>query len=107
MVARRFRRPDPGWLRANADHPAAGDDWVEAAAMLVDARRAGELAPKPPLARRGGGLRDVWERKTVLGREDRTLAGAVALAVVVPLRAGGRYARWVRMVRSIATPPAL
>lgn len=108
VAARRFRRPDPGWLRDNYFHPAADDDWVDAAALLVDARRAGKLAPKQPLARRGGALRDVWERKTVLGGEDRTLAGAVALVVGVPLRAGVRLmrrARRVWRVRSIAAPP--
>lgn len=100
VVQRRFRRPDARWMDDNYFHDPSEDDWSAALADLVEARRAGALAPKSPLARRGGALRDVWERKSVLGSEDRSLRGFVALAVAVPARAGLRLFHRAR--RSIA-----
>lgn len=93
VVARRFRRPDDAWLDDNYFHDRSADDWVERTDRLIEARRAGLLAPREPLARRGGVLRDVWERKSALGREDRSIQGFVALAVGVPARAAVRLAR--------------
>ncbi|MGN8551749.1 UNVERIFIED_CONTAM: hypothetical protein OHV15_04070 [Microbacterium sp. SLM126] len=96
VVARRFRRPAADWLDDNYFHDPADDDWIMRAERLIEARAAGLLAPRVPLARRGGALRDVWERKTVLGRQDRSPHGFVALAVGVPARA---TVRWVRRAR--------
>ena len=96
VVARRFRRPAGPWLDDNYFHPAADDDWTDRAAELIEARRRGALAAKPPLPRRGGALRDVWERKTVLGREDRTLVGGVALLIGMPLRSAARLIQRMR-----------
>lgn len=93
VVARRFRRPETGWLDENYFHDASADDWTDRVDRLIEARTAGLLAPRPPLSRRGGWLRDVWERKTVLGSQDRSIHGLVALAVGVPARAA---VRWVR-----------
>lgn len=87
VVARRFRRPDPEWVHDNYLHDPADDDWAARVAELVALRRAGTLPARPPLTRRGGRLRDVWERKRVLGPMDRTFAGAVALVIGAPLRA--------------------
>lgn len=99
VVARRFRHPDAGWLEDNYFHDAAEDDWADALGGLVDARRAGELEPKAPLARRGGALRDVWERKSVLGAQDRSIRGMAALAIGVPVRELVRLAQRARGTR--------
>ncbi|MFE7844686.1 DUF6716 putative glycosyltransferase [Microbacterium sp. NPDC057407] len=102
VVHRRFRRPDARWMDDNYFHDPAQDDWSAALADLVEARRAGSLPSKPPLARRGGALRDVWERKSVLGAEDRSLRGFVALAVAVPARAGLRLVHRLRRRSAVA-----
>lgn len=96
VVARRYRRADAAWLEDNYFHDPAADDWTARAAELIDARRAGTLTAKQPLSRRGGAFRDVWERKNVLGDQDRTIAGAVALTVGVPLRAAVRAKTRIR-----------
>ncbi|MCW3494708.1 DUF6716 putative glycosyltransferase [Microbacterium sp. SSM24] len=101
VVARRFRHPEPEWLDDNYFHDPAEDDWTVRAARLIDARAAGLLTPRAPLARRGGVLRDVWERKSVLGRQDRSIQGFVALAVGVPARAA---VRWVRRFATVREP---
>ena len=42
--------------------------------------------PARPIPRpRGGALHAAWQRKSVLGAEDHTLAGAVAMTVATPL----------------------
>ncbi|WOF23320.1 hypothetical protein N8K70_01215 [Microbacterium betulae] len=107
-VARReFRSPDPRWLRDNYLHDPAEDDWAERLAALVSLRRRGELPVTPPLARRGGRLRDAWERKRVLGRHDRTASGTVALVIGAPARGVVRMAQRVRRVlRSRAEAPS-
>lgn len=87
VVARRFRHPHPSWIRDNYLHDASDDDWAHVVADLVARRRAESLPPRPPFARPGGRLRDVWERKRVLGPLDRTFAGHAALVVGLPLRA--------------------
>lgn len=96
VVARRFRHPDPGWMRDNYLHDPADDDWAETLEALVRRRRAGALPPRTPPARRGGALRDAWDRKRVLGPLDTSAAGAVAYAVGVPLRTGVRLGTRVR-----------
>lgn len=86
VIRREFRHPAPEWLQDNYFHDPAQDDWVEQTGQLVVLRRAGALAPKAPRERRGGMVRDAWERKLALGRKDPSLSGAVVYAVVVPLR---------------------
>ena len=90
VVDRRFRHPREGWQEDNYFHDPSADDWSARAERLIEARSAGLLAPRAPLRRRGGALRDVWERKSVLGRQDRSIRGFAALAVGVPLRAAVR-----------------
>lgn len=96
VVARRFRHPDPEWLDENYFHPPDADDWTDAVAALIAARASGALPARAPLARRGGALRDAWERKVALGRSDTSASGAVAYAVGVPLRAAVRVASRAR-----------
>ncbi|WP_194408735.1 DUF6716 putative glycosyltransferase [Microbacterium cremeum] len=103
VVARRFRHPDPEWLDDNYFHPPHADDWEDRLAQLVSLRRADALAPRAPFARRGGALRDAWERKTALGADDASAAGAVAYAIGMPLRTvvrmlqrSRRALRWAR-----------
>ena len=83
---REFRLPPREWLARNYFHDPAQDDWVCQVGQLVALRRAGALPPKPARVRRGGRARDVWERKLALGRKDRSIAGAAAYVIVVPLR---------------------
>lgn len=96
VVARRFRHPDPEWLDDNYFHDPAEDDWADLVEELVTARRAGMLPGRAAFARRGGALRDAWERKVALGRSDTSPAGAVALVIGVPLRALARLAGRLR-----------
>lgn len=100
VVARRFRHPEPSWLRENYFHPAADDDFGILLQELVARRREGRLAPKPALRRAGGRLREAWDRKLVLGDRDRTLAGAVAWTIGMPLRPAVRA---LHRARSLAT----
>lgn len=101
VVARRFRHPDAQWRNDNYFHDSSEDDWMSLAAQLIDARRAGTLAPKAPLARRGGALRDVWERKSVLGAEDRSVRGFIALLIGIPARAAVRLGYKIRGARIV------
>lgn len=96
VIARRFRTPDAAWQEDNYFHDAAADDWDARLGRLIEAREAGLLPPRTPLARRGGTLRDAWERRTALGAHDRSVSGALALAIGVPARAALRGARRVR-----------
>ncbi|MGW9586435.1 DUF6716 putative glycosyltransferase [Microbacterium sp. NPDC055455] len=96
VVARRFRHPDPEWLDDNYFHDPAEDDWTDRVEELVAARRAGMLPGRAAFARRGGALRDAWERKVALGRSDTSPVGAVALVIGVPLRALARLAGRLR-----------
>ncbi len=86
VVQRDFRLPPTAWLVHNYFHDPAEEDWIAEIAQLVELRRAGELPPKPGRMRRGGRVRDVWERRLALGRRDRSLAGAIVWAVGVPSR---------------------
>ncbi|GGM58692.1 DUF6716 putative glycosyltransferase [Microbacterium saperdae] len=85
VVAGRFRHPHPDWLRDNYFHPASDSTWWERVEQLVALRRAGALPPKRVPAARGGAMHDAWHRASVLGAEDRTVRGAAALAVGVPI----------------------
>lgn len=110
VVARRFRHPDPGWLEDNYFHPSHADDWQDQLEGLVALRRAGALVPRPPFARRGGALRDAWERKVALGSDDTSAAGALAYAIGMPLRSVvrtmQRARRAIRAVRAVRTSSA-
>jgi len=96
VIARRFRHPAPGWLTQNYFHDAEDATWWDDVAELVAQRRAGRLPARVQPARTGGALRVAWERKTVLGHEDRSLAGIVALAVGIPLRTAILVRRWLK-----------
>jgi len=104
VVARRFRHPDPEWLEDNYFHPPADDDWTATMARLVARRADGTLPPRAPLARRGGPVRDAWERRIALGRSDTSVAGTVAYAIGVPSRAAVRFVTRAR--RSLSRPTA-
>ncbi|MFF3027238.1 DUF6716 putative glycosyltransferase [Microbacterium sp. NPDC057944] len=84
VVAGRFRHPHPDWLRDNYFHPEIESTWWERVEELVVRRREGSLPARRVPAARGGALHEAWHRASVLGRDDRTLAGRVALAVGVP-----------------------
>lgn len=85
VVARRFRHPDPAWLDENYFHDPAASTWWARVEELVTQRRRGELPARRVPAPRGGALHAAWHRKAVLGAEDRTASGAVALALGTPL----------------------
>ncbi|MFB7890852.1 DUF6716 putative glycosyltransferase [Microbacterium sp. NPDC056044] len=96
VVARRFRHPDPEWLDENYFHAPEADDWTGHVEALLAQRSAGRLPARAAPARRGGALRDAWERKVALGSSDTSASGAVAYAVGVPLRAVVRAAKRAR-----------
>lgn len=85
VVARRFRHPDPAWMQDNYFHAPEQSEWWMRVEELVMLRRGGALPAKTVPTGRGGALRAAWHRKSVLGSEDRSLAGAVALGVGAPL----------------------
>ena len=96
VVARRFRHPDPEWLDENYFHAPEADDWTAHVEALLAQRSAGRLPARASVARRGGALRDAWERKVALGRSDTSASGAVAYAVGVPLRSVVRLTKRAR-----------
>ncbi|GAA1468153.1 glycosyltransferase [Microbacterium thalassium] len=104
VIARWFRHPDPAWLRENYFHEEVFDDWIQVLAELVDERRRGTLTPKSPRRSAGGRLREAWDRKSVLGSEDRSFAGYAALAVGYPVR---QAVIWSRPLRGVARERAV
>jgi len=96
VLRREFRHPDPTWLDDNYFHPAEDDDVAVQLEALVAARRQGVLPAREPARRAGGKLRLAWDRKRAFGDADRTLSGAVALAVGTPARATVIAARKVK-----------
>ena len=88
VIARRFRHPHPGWLADNYFHDPSESTWWSDVERLVDQRRRGVLVPRYVPAARGGALHDAWQRKAVLGAEDRSVLGSIALAVGAPLVRG-------------------
>lgn len=99
VVARDFRGPDPAWVRDNYLHDRSEDDWFERTRALVLLRRSGRLPARPAPVGRGGALREAWDRRIVLGRDDPARTGVLALAIGVPLRAAVRLVRRVAPVR--------
>lgn len=87
VIARRFRTPHPGWLDDNYSHAPEADDWNRQLDALVAARAQGVLPAREPVRASGGVLRRAWERKRAFGDSDRSVSGAVALAVGTPARA--------------------
>ncbi|HEU0205121.1 MAG TPA: DUF6716 putative glycosyltransferase [Pseudolysinimonas sp.] len=96
VVRRRFRHPQPAWLDDNYFHPPEADDVAAQLEALVAARRQGVLPAREPARKVGGGLRLAWDRKRAFGEADRTVSGAVALAVGKPARATLIAARKVK-----------
>jgi hypothetical protein len=96
VVRREFRYPDPGWLADNYFHSVGNDDVIIQLRALVAARTQGVLPAREPVRRAGGRLRLAWERKRAFGEADRTVSGAVALAVGRPARATVKVARKVK-----------
>lgn len=84
VVGGRFRQPHPDWLRDNYFHPVRESTWWERVEELVALRRAGGLPARRVPAPRGGKLHEAWHRASVLGREDRSVSGVIALAIGVP-----------------------
>ncbi|WP_194765073.1 DUF6716 putative glycosyltransferase [Microbacterium sp. UFMG61] len=115
VVAGRFRHPHPDWLRDNYFHPASDSTWWEHVEQLVALRRAGALPAKRVPAARGGALHEAWHRASVLGREDRTLSGAAALAIGAPAtkalaavrrgRASGDGGTWADATTDVTLEP--
>lgn len=97
LVAGRFRHADAAWLEDNYFHEPGDADWVRRLTALVEAR---EIIAPPPLERRydlwGGTIRAAFERRRMLGEFDRTLAGALAWGVGVPVRGVVRRVRRAR-----------
>jgi hypothetical protein len=87
VVAGRFRHPHPDWLCDNYFHPESESTWWDRVEQLVALRRAGALPSKRVPAARGGSLHDAWHRVSVLGAEDRSLQGGLALALGAPATA--------------------
>ncbi|MEU4015078.1 DUF6716 putative glycosyltransferase [Microbacterium sp. NPDC028030] len=85
VVSGRFRHPHPDWLRDNYFHPEAESTWWERVERLVALRRSGALPPRRVPAAKGGSMHEAWHRASVLGGEDRTVQGAMALAVGAPM----------------------
>lgn len=88
VVARRFRHPDADWMRENYFHAPEDADWWRRVQELVMLRRGGALPAKVVPPGRFGHLQAAWHRKSVLGSQDRSLAGAVALGIGAPLVRG-------------------
>ncbi|MGM7699311.1 DUF6716 putative glycosyltransferase [Microbacterium sp. A84] len=84
VIGRRFRHAHPRWMRDNYFHPDTESTWWGQVEELVALRREGRLRARTVPVGRGGTLHAAWHRKSVLGDEDRSLLGAVALAVGTP-----------------------
>jgi len=106
LVAGEAQHPDPEWLDDNYFHGSGADDWIDRLDELVGRRRSAGLllaARRHNLA--GGALRRAFERKRMLGRHDRSVAGMFAMAVAVPTRWCVRRVRRLR-ARFVSGPAA-
>jgi hypothetical protein len=93
LLLMRFRHPDRDWAKRNYFHDEAKSTWLEEVDYLISERQAGRL-PLPPASRAlGGAMRRAWDRKSMLGSLDRTVTGALALAIGMPARAALLAAR--------------
>ena len=88
VIGRRFRHPLAGWQRDNYFQPESDTNWWRCVEELVALRRERRLRAKVVPTGRGGALHAAWHRKSVLGSEDRSFAGAIALGVGAPLVQG-------------------
>jgi hypothetical protein len=94
LRAGRFRTPEPAWLDDNYFHADADNDWIAGIETLARRRELGQLPLRPAFrGGTGGAVRRAWDRKLALGDFDRTLSGAAAYAVGVPLRSAVILAR--------------
>ncbi|TXK17127.1 DUF6716 putative glycosyltransferase [Homoserinibacter sp. GY 40078] len=96
VVARRFRHPDPSWVDDNYFHAPAQDDLVPRLRELVEARRAGELAPRAAQPLWGGALRLRWQRMLAFPDSEPRSVRVALLTVGVPARAGAVLVRRAR-----------
>ncbi|MFD5214169.1 DUF6716 putative glycosyltransferase [Microbacterium sp. NPDC058345] len=85
VVARRFRHPEPRWAATNYFHDHRESTWWEQTRRLVALRRRGMLSARTVPRPRGGALHAAWHRKSVLGAEDRSIAGRVAYVLGAPV----------------------
>ncbi|WP_405374532.1 MULTISPECIES: DUF6716 putative glycosyltransferase [unclassified Microbacterium] len=95
VIERRFRHPDSAWMDDNYFHDPAESTWWTKVEALVERRRRGDLPAREVRVPRGGWLHLAWQRKAVLGGEDHTLVGAVAIAVGAPVVSAILFARKV------------
>ena len=106
LVDGSFRQPRAGWLDQNYFHSESENTWIAAIERLVAQNRLGTLARRERIVRgRGGSLRRAWDRKRVLGRYDRSLAGFVALIVGTPARTLALALGELRALISDEVPP--
>lgn len=100
LIAGQYRHPDDQWRDANYFHELGSETWI-AAIETGALRRLAEAVPLRPQFRGslGGNLRRIWDRKSALGRYDRTIGGYLALAVGLPLRG------IVRQLRAVGALP--
>jgi len=103
VVARRFRHPDPEWMHDNYFHAPSESDWWQRVQELVMLRRGGALPPKAVPAGRFGPLQAAWHRASVLGSEDRSFTGRLALGIGEPLVRGILGARRARARAGVDT----
>jgi hypothetical protein len=109
LIVHRFNNPLSAWLDENYFHGQESDTWVSDVEQALAERSAGYF-PLKSLRRGvvGGELRKAWDRKRSLGRFDRSVSGAAALAIGMPallaLRAGRRLKRTVFSQRRIPAP---
>lgn len=113
LVAGELRHPHPDWLRDNYFHPAGAEDWVTAIERLATRRRIGPIQLRPaPTRLIGGAVRRAWDRRTAFGSRDRSISGALAMAIGAPARIVYTAVRRIRylLVRgrqgALASPPA-
>jgi hypothetical protein len=99
LIAHRFNNPLPQWLEDNYFHGSASDTWVSDIEYALAERAAGEF-PLKSLRRGvvGGRLRKAWDRKRSLGRFDRSVSGAAALAIGMPALLALRGSRRLRRI---------